>query len=108
MCRLSFLVLVLLTRDQPADAVRSQDGVQSKARDEEDGEDQQPVDAVHRGAGEGTQVVCVRHVPVRASFKSYSGKLNHTLAKRGEYTKVEMSEATDSKGSKMRGHLSGW
>lgn len=66
----SVLVLVLLSRYKPADAVCPQDGVQSEACDEEDGEHQQPVDALHRDAGEGPQEVCISHIPVRASFKS--------------------------------------
>lgn len=50
-CVFSVLMLVLLSRYEPADAVRPQDGVRSEAHDEEDREDQQPVDALHRDAG---------------------------------------------------------
>ena len=47
-------MLVLLSRYEPADAVCSQDGIQSEASDEKDGEDQQPVDALYGDAGEGS------------------------------------------------------
>lgn len=50
-CVFSVLMLVFLSRYEPADAVRPQDGVRSEAHDEEDREDQQPVDALHRDAG---------------------------------------------------------
>lgn len=46
----SLLVLVLLSRYKPTDAVCSQDGIHGESSDEEDGEDQQPVDAPHRDA----------------------------------------------------------
>lgn len=74
MCVFSVLVLVLLSRYKPADAVCAQDGVHSEACDEEDGEDQQPVDALHRDTKEGAQAVCIRHISVRASFKSWNTK----------------------------------
>lgn len=62
-------MLVLLSWDEPADAVRSQDGVHSEACDEEDREDQQPVDGLHRDAGEGAKTVCVHHLSVGGSIK---------------------------------------
>lgn len=64
LCVFSVLMLVLLSRYEPADAVCPQDGVQSEARDEEDREDQQPIDALHRDTGEGAEAVCVQHVSV--------------------------------------------
>lgn len=72
--RRSFLMLVLLSRDEPSDAVGPQDGVQSKACDEEDGEDQQPVDAPHRDAGEGAQAVWLGHVSVGDGLEPWDTK----------------------------------
>lgn len=62
-------MLMLLSWDEPADAVRSQDGVHSEACDEEDREDQQPVDSLHRDAGEGAKTVCIHHFSVGGSIK---------------------------------------
>lgn len=79
----SVLVLVLLSRYEPADAVGAQYGVQSESSDEEDGEDQQPVDALHRDTGQRTQPVCVCHVSVGARFKTCStnkGSLSGNIA----------------------------
>ncbi|TNN30763.1 hypothetical protein EYF80_059085 [Liparis tanakae] len=69
LCTRPVLVLVLLSRDEPADAVRPQDGVRGEARDEEDGEDEQPVDAPHRGAEQGAEAVRVGHVVVGADLE---------------------------------------
>lgn len=60
---------MLLSRYEPADAVCPQDGVESEACDEEHREDKQPIDTPHWHTGEGAQMVCVCHVPVRACFK---------------------------------------
>lgn len=67
----SVLMFVVLSWYEPADALCPQDGVYSEACDEEDREDQQPVDALHRDAGEGAKAVCIRHVIVRADFKPW-------------------------------------
>lgn len=81
-------MLVLLSRYEPADAVRPQDGVRSEACDEEDREDQQPVDALHRDAGEWAEAVCIRHVFVRADFKPLSTKTNDQKIKQAGYTGI--------------------
>lgn len=65
-------MLVLLSGYEPAYAVSPQDGVQSEACDEEDGEDQQPVDAPHGNAREGTEAVYVCHISIRAGFKTWN------------------------------------
>lgn len=56
-CVFSVLMFVLLSRDEPANALCPQDGVCGEARDEEDREDQQPVDALHRDAREGAEMI---------------------------------------------------
>lgn len=71
-CEVSVLMLVLLSGYEPAYAVGPQDGVQSEACDEEDGEDQQPVDAPHGNAREGTEAVYVCHISIRAGFKTWN------------------------------------
>lgn len=71
-CEVSVLMLVLLSGYEPAYAVSPQDGVQSEACDEEDGEDQQPVDAPHGNAREGTEAVYVCHISIRAGFKTWN------------------------------------
>lgn len=65
-------MLVLLSGYEPAYAVGPQDSVQSEACDEEDGEDQQPVDAPHGNAREGTEAVYVCHISIRAGFKTWN------------------------------------
>lgn len=67
----SVLVLVLLSWDEPADAVGPQDGVRAEACDEEDGEDQQPVDAPHGDTGQGPRPVRVRYVHGGADVKPW-------------------------------------
>lgn len=79
-CAFSVLMLVLLSGDEPADAVCSQDGVEGEASDEEHREDQQPVDALHWHAGEGAQVVCIQHLFVRGSVKTCSRSTENTEA----------------------------
>lgn len=65
----SVLVLVLLSRDEPPDTVCPEDGVYCEACDEEDREDQQPVNALHRDTGERAETILFGHVSVCASFK---------------------------------------
>lgn len=76
----SVLVLVLLSRDEPPDTVCPEDGVYCEACDEEDREDQQPVNALHRDTGERAETILFGHVSVCASFKPCSIKtiLSHT------------------------------
>lgn len=69
LCVFSVLMLVLLSRYEPADALCPQDGIRGEAHDEEDREDQQPVDALHRDAGEGAETVCIHYGSVVAGFK---------------------------------------
>lgn len=78
-------MLVLLSRYEPADALCPQDGVRSEARDEEDGEDQQPVDALHRDAGEGAETVCVHHV-VGTGFKPWNTNFIRKYSRFDEHT----------------------
>lgn len=63
------LMLVLLSRDEPANAVCAQDSIQSEACDEEDREDQQPVDRLHWDAGKGAKAVCINHFSVSGCIK---------------------------------------
>lgn len=79
-CAFSVLMLVLLSGDEPANAVCSQDGVDGEASDEEDREDQQPVDGLHWYAGEGPHVVCIQHLFVRGSVKTCSRSTENTAA----------------------------
>lgn len=55
LCAFSVLMLVLLSRYEPADALCPQDGVRSEACYEEDREDKEPVDAPHWDAGQGAK-----------------------------------------------------
>lgn len=71
-------MLMLLSGYEPAYAVGPQDGVQGEACDEEDGEDQQPVDALHGNAREGAEAVCVCHISIRVGFKTWNTELDHT------------------------------
>lgn len=73
MCVFSVLMLVFLSRYEPADTVCPQDGVQSEACDEEDREDQEPVDGLHWDAGKGAKTVCVHHFSVGGSIKPWNG-----------------------------------
>lgn len=68
-CVFSVLMFVLLSRDEPANALCPQDGVCGEARDEEDREDQQPVDALHRDAREGAEMIWIHHGFVGGGFK---------------------------------------
>lgn len=80
LCANSVLMLVLLSGDEPADAVCSQDGVEGEASDEEHREDQQPVDGLHWDAGEGAEMVCIHHLSVRGSVKTCSRSTENTTA----------------------------
>lgn len=62
-------MLMFLSRNEPTNVVCSQDGVEREPSDEEDGEDEEPVDALYWGAREGSQVVCICHVFIGVHFK---------------------------------------
>lgn len=68
----SVLMLVVLSRYEPADALRAQDRIESEACDEKDGEDQQPVDGLHWDAGQRALVVCIPHHSVSCRIKPFN------------------------------------
>lgn len=68
------LVFVVLSRDQPPDAVRTEDGVESEAGYEEDGEHKQPVDALDRNRRQRSDAVVFLNGLIRACFKTWREK----------------------------------
>lgn len=68
----SVLMVMVLSWYEPADALRAQDGVESKACDEKDREDQQPVNGLHWDAGQRALVVCIPHHPVSCGIKPFN------------------------------------
>lgn len=62
-------MLMFLSKYEPTNVVSSQDGVEREPSDEEDGEDQEPVDALYCGARERSQVVCICHIFIGIHFK---------------------------------------
>lgn len=68
----SVLMLVVLSRYEPADALCAQDRIDSEACDEKDREDQQPVNGLHWDAGQRALVVCIPHHPVSCGIKPCS------------------------------------
>lgn len=61
-------MLVLLSRDEPADAVRADGGVHDKASQEEHREQEQPVDALRQNAWQGPFPVFLCHSHIAFSF----------------------------------------
>lgn len=61
-------MLVLLSRDEPADALGADGGVHDKPSQEEHGEQEQPVYALGQNAGQGPFPVCLCHSHITLSF----------------------------------------
>lgn len=65
------LVFVVLSRDQPPDAVCAEDGIESEAGYEEDGEHKEPVDALDGNRGQRSDAVVFLNALIRACFKTW-------------------------------------
>lgn len=63
-----FLVFVLLSRDEPADAVGADSGVHDKGSQEEHREQEQPVYALGQNTRQGPFPVFLRHSHITSSF----------------------------------------
>lgn len=69
-----FLMFVLLSRDEPADALGADGGVHDKASQEEHREQEQPVYALRQNTWQGPFPVFLCHSHIAFSFYPYKTK----------------------------------